>query len=118
MSAHKNPHPGLPFITVEKQVAEKGETGWNEWRYSIQDLCTYSGFRSEHDAREAAEEELFSHHDDYVERKLSSALDRADLELALAIAHHRGQWLGAVKHKAKIAENLKRAVEYLEPLLR
>lgn len=90
MSSCKFPHPDLPFILVEGHDLEDGQAGWCQWRYSIENLSTFGGYRSELDAREAAENELFSRHGEYVEHKLSAALDCADFELALAIAHHRG----------------------------
>lgn len=112
----QRPHPTLPFIMIHEQMdAEVSQAGWS---YSIEELCDSGLYRSEADAREAAEKALFSWHGDYVEQRLRYALDGGDIDLALSIAHHRGFWQGVTKHKAKIAKNLKRAVDSLEPLLR
>lgn len=114
-----HPHPTLPFITItQKNGQELEPLGWSDWGYSIEALRESGGYRSEADARQYAEKELFCRHGDYVEGRVQQALANGDLELALCIAHLRGFHQGAASHKAAIAKNLKRAISNLEPLLR
>lgn len=88
------------------------------WYYTIDGITGRTGFTTQEQAIQAAEEDLFGEFREYADKFLRQAIDTNNIEIALALAELRGFRDGRVHARRQAASLVKEAWTTLEPLSR